>query len=141
MVYKAGELSEMYYGLYEENGTNSTAELKALHEAMLMAKQKFEEGLSVQILTDSEYGLKSLTEWAVGWKAKGWKKKKGAISNLSIIKPMYELYCTISDAVSLVHVDLCPDWRCRLHPKSRQACEGCRVHATETFLDKSSCEP
>ena len=46
-----------------------------------------------EIHSDSEFWINVLTKWAKGWKEKGWKKSKGEIANLDIVKRLYDLYC------------------------------------------------
>jgi ribonuclease HI len=104
VVYQTGKLVEMYHGLFEPNGTNNTAELNALHQAMLLAEGKLGEGLTVQILSDSSYSVKAMTEWAAGWQAKSWKRKTGELANADLIKTMYDLYCRIERDISIIHV-------------------------------------
>ncbi len=50
-----------------------------------------EEGCEIH--SDSEFWINVLTKWAPGWEAKGWKKSKGEIKNLDLVKELYELYC------------------------------------------------
>jgi len=38
----------------------------------------------VTYVSDSEYLVKGMTEWLPGWKARGWKRKGGAIENLEL---------------------------------------------------------
>ena len=45
------------------------------------------------IYTDSDFWRQVLMQWAPNWQINGWKKKKGDIKNLDIVKPLYELYC------------------------------------------------
>ena len=49
-------------------------------------------GESCEIHTDSEFWVNVITKWMKGWAAAGWKKKRGAIANLDIVKKVYELY-------------------------------------------------
>ena len=102
-VYRDNELSELWYGLYSPMGTNNTAELNALHQAMLMAKDEAEA--SVAIFCDSKYSIQCVTEWAQSWEKKGWKKASGEIKNLELIKEMYTLYQKIKDSVDILHVN------------------------------------
>ncbi len=44
------------------------------------------------IFTDSEFWINVITKWAIGWEAKGWKKKGGEIKNLDIVRDVYPLY-------------------------------------------------
>jgi ribonuclease HI len=43
------------------------------------------------IYSDSQYSVKTVTEWAAGWAAKGWKRKGGAILNLDLVQELYAL--------------------------------------------------
>lgn len=40
--------------------------------------------LRVTIVSDSEYLVKGMREWAPGWEARGWRRKGGAIENLEL---------------------------------------------------------
>jgi len=103
-IYRQGVLAELWYGLFNPKGTNNTAELNALHQALLFAKQALEAGQTVQIMSDSQYSIKCVCEWAYGWKAKGWTRKAGDIANLEIIKPAHQLYDAMKDDLVLQHV-------------------------------------
>ncbi|MDB2386974.1 ribonuclease H family protein [Shewanella sp.] len=104
-VYRRDELSELWYGLYNAHGTNNSAELNALHQALLLAAKGIQLGQTVQILSDSQYSINCITNWAYGWKAKGWKRQKpGDIKNLDIIEPAHALYDSINDKLSIKHV-------------------------------------
>ncbi|MBB1268557.1 ribonuclease H family protein [Shewanella sp. SR44-3] len=103
-LYHKGQLSELWYGLYHPNGTNNTAELNALYQALLIAKTKLNAGHKVQIFSDSQYSIKCITEWAYGWKAKGWSRKGGEIANLEIIKLAHELFDELKTRLGLEHV-------------------------------------
>ena len=50
-------------------------------------------GEEAKIYTDSDFWRQVLMQWAPNWQINGWKKKKGDIKNLDIVKPLYELYC------------------------------------------------
>lgn len=59
--------------------------------AMIAAiKHAGEEGCEIH--SDSEFWINVLTKWADGWQARGWKKSKGEIMNLDVVKELYELY-------------------------------------------------
>ena len=52
--------------------TNNRMELIAAIEALkLVREMKYLEPVS--LVTDSEYVLKGITEWIIGWKRRGWK--------------------------------------------------------------------
>jgi len=103
-VYRNNELSELWYGLYEEMGTNNTAELGALYESLLLAQKEAENGNAVEIKCDSMYSINCIKTWAVSWEKKGWTKKGGEIKNLEIIKLAYNLYNSIKKDVKLSHI-------------------------------------
>jgi len=104
VVYRDGQLVELWYGLYNANGTNNTAELNALHRALLMAESNIEAGRSTQILCDSVYAINCISKWADGWKAKGWRKAGGEIKNLGIIQDAHAVYTRIASEIQISHV-------------------------------------
>ncbi|MGI1999603.1 viroplasmin family protein [Shewanella frigidimarina] len=103
-IYRKGELVELWFGLFNPNGTNNTAELNALHQALIVAKKVLDAGETVQIMSDSQYSIKCVCEWAYAWKAKNWTRKTGEIANLEIIKQAHELYDAMKDDLVLQHV-------------------------------------
>jgi ribonuclease HI len=103
-VYRDGTLVQLWYGLYNPNGTNNTAELNALYHALLIAEAAIDAGETAQILCDSTYSINCVSKWAVGWEKKGWRKAGGEIKNLAIIQTAYELYARIESQLQLIHV-------------------------------------
>lgn len=104
-VYHNNQLTSLWYGLHEPNGTNNTAELNALLEALKLAKSTLAKKQTTEILSDSKYSIDCITKWAKGWKAKGWKRGKGEeIKNLEIIKSAYNLYDSIKNDIIISHV-------------------------------------
>ena len=103
-LYRNDKVSELWYGRYEEMGTNNTAELGALYESLLLAKKELDSGNSVEIKCDSMYSINCIKTWAISWEKKGWTKKGGEIKNLEIIKLCYALYNTIKRDVPLTHI-------------------------------------
>jgi ribonuclease HI len=103
-VYRNGTLTQLWYGLHHPQGTNNTAELNALHHALLMAEEAMRAGETVQVLSDSIYAINCIAVWAAGWEKRGWCKKGGEIKNLEIIKAMYALYTRIEPQLRLTHV-------------------------------------
>jgi ribonuclease HI len=103
-VYRNGQLSSLWYGSYNPAGTNNTAELNALLHALTLAKSELESDKSVQVRSDSSYGLNAVTKWAAGWERRGWRKADGEIKNLELIRQLYALYQEIADDVDLKHV-------------------------------------
>ena len=104
VVYQAGAIQAKYHGLYHQ-GTNNTAELKAFFEAMRLAKTYLDQGLKVQILSDSSYAVKAITQWAAGWQRKNWTRGKNEVlANADLIREMYEFYIQLPSSLSIVHV-------------------------------------
>ena len=104
VVYEDGVLTQLWYGLYNPKGTNNTAELLALHHALLMAEQAILAGRSVEVLSDSKYAINCISVWAPGWEKRGWRKADGEIRNLDLIQAAYELYNRIKTEATLSHV-------------------------------------
>lgn len=103
-VYRDGALASLWYGAYNPAGTNNTAELNALLHALLFAKDELDGDRSVQVRSDSSYGLNAVTKWAKGWEKRGWRKADGEIKNLELIQELFGLYQQIEDDVELAHV-------------------------------------
>lgn len=104
-VYQHGKISALYYGLYQANGTNNTAELNGLLYAFKLAKQYLSTVEKVQVLSDSKYSIDCITKWAKGWQAKGWTRGKGEeIKNLALIKECFSLYQAIKTQLVISHV-------------------------------------
>jgi len=103
-AYCNGKLSNLWYGLFNPNGTNNTAELNALYEAIKMAATALNDNLTVRIYSDSQYSINCISNWAYGWKAKGWTRKGGEIANLALIKQAHDLYDQYKDRFDIVHV-------------------------------------
>jgi len=104
VVYREGALSQLWYGLYNPQGTNNTAELNALHQALRMAEDEIKAGHSVEIRSDSMYSINCVCSWAPGWEKRGWKKAGGEIKNLEIIQLCYAIYQRIQTDLHIAHV-------------------------------------
>jgi len=102
-IYEGKELPTLIYGDYEERGTNNTAELNALYKAMQIASNVNCKNM-IEICSDSKYSIECITNWAYGWKARGWKKKGGDIKNLALIQKMHALYEELKDKINILHV-------------------------------------
>jgi ribonuclease HI len=104
-LYRDGVLAELWYGLFNPHGTNNTAELNALHQALLLAQQEVAAERTVAIFCDSQYSIQCVTEWAIGWQKKGWKKAGGEIKNLELIKQLFALHQALKDKIEVLHVN------------------------------------
>lgn len=106
-VYEQGEVTSLYYGLYQANGTNNTAELNGLLSSFQIAQHFIDKDneQTICILSDSKYSIDCITKWAKGWQAKGWTRGKGEeIKNLALVQQCYALYKTIHTKISIRHV-------------------------------------
>jgi ribonuclease HI len=104
VMYRAGKLAELWYGLYNPMGTNNTAELNALSHALRMAEAKIKSGNTVEVCSDSAYSINCIRSWAPSWEKKGWKKPGGEIKNLEIIQDCCAIYRRIEKDLTLTHV-------------------------------------
>jgi ribonuclease HI len=104
VVYRAGKLAELWYGLYHPMGTNNIAELNALYHALRMAEAEIKAGNTVEVRSDSAYSINCIRSWAPSWEKKGWKKLGGEIKNLEIIQDCYAIYRRIKKELTLTHV-------------------------------------
>jgi ribonuclease HI len=74
-----------------EPQTNQRAELSAIYNAVQIVQERniWKEADKICFWTDSQYAIKCITEWGLGWKAKGWKKRDGKpIEHLDLLKPL-----------------------------------------------------
>ena len=104
VVYRAGTLAELWFGLYNPTGTNNTAELSALYHALRMAESEIRDGNTVEVCSDSAYSINCIQAWAHGWEKRGWRKSGGEIKNLALIQDCYAIYRRLEADLSLAHV-------------------------------------
>lgn len=64
----------------EKRTTNNRMELTAALEAL----QTLKTSSRVEIVTDSEYLQRGITEWLPGWKKRNWQRKAGALANIDL---------------------------------------------------------
>ena len=102
-IYSNKKNPVLLYGAYEEVGTNNIAELNALHQALIIAKQTSSDNI-ISIFSDSKYAIECITTWAFSWKANGWSKKGGEIKNLELIKETHNLFLKLKDKIEINHV-------------------------------------
>jgi ribonuclease HI len=67
------------WGDFMGEATNQAAELRAIYEGVVAGKtiQGNPAELTLRIMTDSEFSIKCLTVWIVGWKKKKWLTAEG----------------------------------------------------------------
>lgn len=103
-IYRGDQLIQLWYGMFNPNGTNNSAELNALYQSLVLAQKVIEQGKTAQVRCDSMYSIQCIRDWASGWEKRGWKRKDGEIQNLEIIKLAYALFNKIKDKLILSHV-------------------------------------
>lgn len=67
--------------------TNNRMELTAIIVGLEMAPA----GQPVTVYSDSQLVVNTLTKWARGWEAKGWKRREGEIANLDLVQQAWAL--------------------------------------------------
>lgn len=83
---ESGTICGEAYG-HEPHTTNNRMELLALKAGIGLVPA----GTATTIYTDSQLCVNTFNTWAKGWKARGWKRKDGAIKNLELVQEIYEL--------------------------------------------------
>ncbi|KQP28247.1 ribonuclease H [Methylobacterium sp. Leaf102] len=68
----------------ERSTTNNRMELTAAISAL----SHFPEGAALEMRCDSQYVIKSVTEWMKGWKAKGWRTSTGPVKNVDLMQTL-----------------------------------------------------
>jgi ribonuclease HI len=67
-------------------GTNQIAELTAALEGL----ERVPVGAMAELVSDSQYVLKGLSEWRAGWERKGFRNSKGEpVANLALWKRLF----------------------------------------------------
>ncbi len=83
----AGQTSDEHYGFIGP-GTNQIAELTAAIEGLT----RVPVGAAVELVSDSQYVLKGLSEWRAGWERKGFRNSKGdPVANLALWKRLFAI--------------------------------------------------
>jgi ribonuclease HI len=81
------------YRLLDGEKTNNKAEINGIILALEILNEFIQLDDKVKIYSDSEYTIKSLTEWIINWKKNGWKTANNKpVKNIELIKKMDELY-------------------------------------------------
>ena len=74
------------YG-YEAFTTNNRMELLGMTAGLSMLSPRD----AVDVYSDSQLVVKTLTLWAATWEKQGWKRKAGPVENLDLVQRAYEL--------------------------------------------------
>lgn len=87
VVVVKGEVVAERFG-HDAQTTNNRMELLALINAYDLA----ETNTKAAVYTDSQLCVRSMTEWAPGWQARGWQRKGGPVKNVDLVRPLYDRY-------------------------------------------------
>ncbi|MGH7679764.1 MAG: ribonuclease H family protein [Gemmatimonadaceae bacterium] len=77
------KLTRLDYWISERATTNNRMALRSAIEALTILSRKGKR-LNVRFVSDSQYLVKGMTEWLSSWKARGWRRREGAIENLAL---------------------------------------------------------
>lgn len=79
-VWKSGLWERRDYWISEPDTTNNRMALRSAIEVLRTLKRS----CRVHLVSDSQYLVKGIGEWLPRWKARGWRRKGGAIENLEL---------------------------------------------------------
>jgi ribonuclease HI len=82
---RAGQVLAQCLGEHPDT-TNNRMELEAIARGIELVPA----GTPAKVYTDSRLCVDTLSTWAKGWAARGWKRKGGEVANLDVVKPLYE---------------------------------------------------
>lgn len=68
--------------------TNNRMEFMAL----IAAASLVPKGTEMTIYSDSNLAVRTINEWAAGWRDRGWKRKSGPVENLDLVRQAFEIY-------------------------------------------------
>lgn len=73
--------------------SNNISELTAILTVFQILKQEIKANQIINIYSDSEYSINSITIWAHNWSKNNWKKQdNNDIKNVELIKKTYKLF-------------------------------------------------
>ena len=91
-----------------KNPSNQTAELTAITKAIAIISDQKENhtvGDRYVILSDSDYSIKCITQWAPKWIRSNWKKSDGKpVHHRYLLEDAVQQYAMIKDYVTFKHI-------------------------------------
>jgi ribonuclease HI len=84
---RSGRIERRDFSIHEPATTNNRMALRGATEALRLLARKGAR-MRALVVSDSEYLVKGMREWAPGWIARGWKRKAGVIENLELWKDL-----------------------------------------------------
>jgi ribonuclease HI len=82
--WKGGRWERRDYWVSEADTTNNRMALRSAIEGLRLLRRP----CRVVLVSDSQYLVRGFVEWLPGWKARGWKRKRGAPENLELWKEL-----------------------------------------------------
>ncbi len=83
-----GAIARFDYFLSEPDTTNNRMALRSAIEALDLVRPR--GATEILFVTDSNYIVLGMTKWVDGWRARGWRRKGGAIENLDLWQALAE---------------------------------------------------
>jgi ribonuclease HI len=88
-VRTAAGVQRREFFLHSASTTNNRMALAGAIAALQLLGQKGNR-LRLLVISDSEYLVKGIREWAPQWKARGWVRKGGGIENLELWRALWQ---------------------------------------------------
>jgi ribonuclease HI len=60
--------------------------------AMIHGLQMLGPSEEMNVYTDSQLVVNTLTQWAAGWERNGWKRRDGEVKNVDLVREAYALF-------------------------------------------------
>ena len=83
-----GTIERFDYFLCEPDTTNNRMALRSAIVALELLAPR--GAADIRFVTDSNYIVQGMTAWVGAWRARGWRRKGGAIENLDLWKALVE---------------------------------------------------
>lgn len=84
---RGGKIERRDFFLHEPATTNNRMALRGATRALDLLARKGARCAGLMV-SDSQYLVRGMREWAPGWKARGWTRKGGPIENLELWKAL-----------------------------------------------------
>jgi ribonuclease HI len=96
-----GDISKIFN---KPPNTNQRAELYAIYDGIRIISERNKK-INIKVYTDSEYSIKSLTEWILNWKKNNWIGSSGKpVMNKDIIEDIDNLILNHDGKIKFQHV-------------------------------------
>jgi ribonuclease HI len=82
-----GQVLAQEYG-HDPETTNNRMEFTAMIHGLQMLGPSEE----MNVYTDSQLVVNTLTQWAAGWERNGWKRRDGEVKNVDLVREAYALF-------------------------------------------------